>query len=115
MSDEPNGKAEDFKIYKGVVHLKHTGNELITDILAISEESRSVLVKNPCVLQAMATEDGKSQMALVPFLMTAKDPTVHLALGDILFIAECREDVAAQHTQMFSSIMMPKDTGKIII
>lgn len=110
-----NGAGEEFQSYKGVVHLKYTGMELITDILAISEETRSVLVKNPCILQPMATEDGKSQMALVPFLMTAKDDSIHLALGDILFIAECREDVAQQHTQMHSSIMMPKDTGKIII
>ena len=110
-----NGKAEDFKVYKGIVHLKYTGVELITDILSISEETRSVLVKNPCILQAMATEEGKSQMALVPFLMTSKDDTVHLALGDVLFIAECRADIAAQHTQMHSSIMMPKKGRNLII
>tara|TARA_B100000959_G_C14589989_1_gene463601 strand:+ start:51 stop:410 length:360 start_codon:yes stop_codon:yes gene_type:complete len=115
LKKKENGAAGDFKMYKGIVHLKYTGIELITDILAISEETRSVLVKNPCILQPMATEDGKSQMALVPFLMTSKDDTVHLALGDILFISECREDVAEQHTQMFSSIMMPKKGGKIII
>lgn len=33
---EANGK--DFKSYKGVVHLKHTGTELITDVVSLSEE-----------------------------------------------------------------------------
>jgi hypothetical protein len=110
-----NGKTEEFKIYKGVVHLKHTGTELITDIVAISEEGNFITVKNPCYLQSMATEDGKSQMALVPFLMTSSGDEVHLPLGDILFMSECRKDVAEQHTQMFSSVILPKHTSKIIM
>jgi len=110
---EPNGK--DFKSYKGVIHLKHTGTELITDVMAISEEGNYVTLKNPCYLQSMATEDGKSQMALVPFLMTTKEDSVHIPLGDCLFISECRQDVAEQHTQMFSSVILPKTGGSKII
>lgn len=110
MSKEANGK--DFKSYKGVIHLKHTGTELITDVISLSEEGNFVTVKNPCYLQSMATESGKSQMALVPFLMTTKEDSVHLPLGDILFISECRQDVAEQHTQMFSSVILPQTGSK---
>ena len=114
MTEEANGNAPDFQKYKGVVHLKHTGTELIADILGISEETRSITLKNPTMLQAVGVEEGKSQMALMPFLMTTKDDTIHLALADILFIGECRTDVAEQHTQMFSSVILPKNSSKII-
>ena len=115
FKNEKKKKEEEFKEYKGVVHLKHTGNELIADLVALSEEHGYIVVKNPCILQAVSTGDGKSQMALVPWLMTTKKESVHLPLGDILFLAECREDVAEQHTQMFSSIALPKVHSKFAI
>ena len=97
---------EEFKPYKATVHLKHTGTELICDI--IGEIDEIIDIENPCILQAVATEQGKSQLAMVPFLMTTKDKSIPISLEDVLFITECRTDIAEQHTQMYSSIILPK-------
>ena len=97
---------EEFKKYKATVHLKHTGTELICDI--IGEEDGIMLIKNPCVLQTVMIEEGKSQLAMAPWLVTSKEDSVHISLDDILFISECRTDIAEQHTQMHSSIILPK-------
>tara|TARA_Y100000588_G_scaffold66530_2_gene67025 strand:- start:3406 stop:3723 length:318 start_codon:yes stop_codon:yes gene_type:complete len=96
--------------YKGSIHLKHTGHELICDI--IKETSAGVLhIKNPCTLQTVVTGDGSSQMAMVPYLVTSKVDEVGIKLTDVLFVTECRADVAEQHTQMFSSVILPKAGG----
>ena len=113
--NKENGKGEEFKIYKGVVHLKHTGTELLTDIVAIDENTNSVLIRNPVCLQTVATESGQSQAVMVPWLMTSKEDTVHIGLADVLFISECRDDIAEQHTQMFSSVILPKNKSKFIV
>ena len=97
---------EEFKTYKGTVHLKHTGTELICDI--IGEEDGIMHIENPCVLRTVVTEEGKSQMAMAPYLMTSKDNSIPISLEDVLFITECRTDIAEQHTQMHSSILLPK-------
>ena len=106
---------EDFKTYKGIIYLKHTGIELICDVLAIDEKQGSIHIKNPCSLQSVMTEEGKSQMAMVPFLMTSKEDSIHISLSNILFINECRLDIEEQHTQMHSSIALPKTRSQFDI
>ena len=97
---------EKFKTYKATVHLKHTGTELICDV--IGEVDGLIDIENPCILQSIVTEQGKSQLAMVPYLVTSKDNSIPISLEDVLFITECRSDIAEQHTQMFSSIILPK-------
>ncbi len=97
---------EEFKTYKGTVHLKHTGTELICDI--IGEEDGIMHLDNPCLLRSVVVEEGKTQLALAPWLITTKENSVHISLADILYITECRKDIAEQHTQMHSSIILPK-------
>ena len=97
---------EEFKRYKATVHLKHTGTELICDVIA--EENGIIDIENPCILQTIMTEQGTSQLAMVPYLVTAKDNNIPISLEDVLFITECRTDIAEQHTQMHSSIILPK-------
>ena len=106
---------EDFKTYKGIIYLKHTGVELICDVIAIDEKQGSIRIKNPCSLQSVMTEEGKSQMAMVPFLMTSKEDSIHISLSNILFINECRLDIEEQHTQMHSSIALPKTRSQFDI
>ena len=98
--------SEEFKTYKGTVHLKHTGTELICNI--IDEEDGIMHIENPCVLRTVVTEEGKSQLAMAPYLVTSKDNSIPISLEDVLFITECRTDIAEQHTQMHSSIILPK-------
>ena len=97
---------EEFKAYKATVHLKHTGTELICDV--IGEVDGLIDIENPCILQSIVTEQGKSQLAMVPYLVTSKENSIPLSLEDVLFITECRTDIAEQHTQMHSSIILPK-------
>ena len=97
---------EEFKTYKATVHLKHTGTELICDV--IGEIDGIIDIENPCVLQTVMTEQGKSQLAMVQYLVTAKHNYIPISLEDVLFITECRTDIAEQHTQMHSSIILPK-------
>jgi hypothetical protein len=99
---------KEFKTYKGIIYLKHSGLELICDVLALDEKQGSRHIKNPCSLQSVITEEGKSQMAMIPFLMTSKEDSIHISLSNILFINECRLDIEEQHTQMHSSISLPK-------
>jgi hypothetical protein len=105
----------EFKPYKATVHLKHTGHELICDVIGETTEAGLIRIKNPCTLQTVTSQDGQSQMAMVPYLMTSKIDEVSLKALDILFINECREDVAQQHTQMFSNIVLPKTRSQFDI
>jgi len=98
----------EFEPYKATVHLKHTGHELICDVIAEATDAGTIRIQNPCTLQSVTTGDGTSQMAMVPYLITGKHNEVSLKTVDILFIDECRADVGEQHTQMFSSIVLPK-------
>ena len=97
---------EEFKRYKATVHLKHTGTELICDI--IGEIDGIIDIENPCVLRTVVTEEGKSQLPMSPYLVTSKDNSIPISLEDGLFITECRTDISEQHTQMHSSIILPK-------
>ena len=106
---------EVFKIYKGIIYLKHSGTELICDVLALDEKQGSIHIKNPCILQSVTTEEGKSQMAMRPFLMTSKEDSIHISLSNILFINECRLDIEEQHTQMHSVIALPKKRSQFDI
>ena len=118
FKNEKKEQEEDFKPYKGSVHLKHTGTELICDILAEEWNScgyGSIYIKNPCILHTVITEEGKSQMAMRPFLMTSKEDSIHISLVDILFFTECRSDIAEQHTQMNSAISLPKKRSQFDI
>jgi hypothetical protein len=106
---------EKFKSYKGIINLKHSGIELICDVLALDEKQGSIHIKNPCTLQTVVTEEGKSQMAMIPFLMTSKEDSIHISLSNVLFINECRVDIEEQHTQMHSSISLPKKQSQFAI
>lgn len=99
---------------KIVVHLKHTGTELIADMVEINEENMAITIKNPATLQVIGQAQGEAQMGLAPFLMTCKDDTVHLPMSDILFVGDCRDDIAAEHSRMFSPVIQPPEK-KIII
>ena len=104
---------EEFKTYKATVHLKHTGTELICDV--IGEVEGIIDIENPCVLRTVVTEEGKSQLAMAPYLVTSKDNSIPISLEDVLFITECRTDIAEQHTQMHSSIALPKGLSQFAI
>lgn len=93
------------KTYKATVHLKHTGTELICDIIA--EDNETIEIENPCVLQTVMVTEGESSLAMAPWLITSKEKKVTISLNDVLFINECRADIAEQHTQMFSSVILP--------
>ena len=113
FKNEKKEQEEDFKPYKGSVHLKHTGTELICDI--IGEEDGIMHIKNPCILHTVISEEGKSQLAMRPFLITSKEDSIHISLVDILFFTECRSDIAEQHTQMHSAISLPKKRSQFEI
>jgi len=108
----------EFRVHKATVHLKHTGTELICDILGFHQHKDSnvqaVTISNPCILTQIPTETGKSAMALLPFLMSCKEQVIHIGLQDILFVADTREEIAEQHTAMFSSIIQPSKSNLII-
>ncbi len=106
---------KEFKTYKGIVNLKHTGIELICDIIALDEKQGFIHIKNPCILQTVSASEGQSQMAMVPYLMTSKEDSIHISISDILFINECRLDIEEQHTQMHSSISLPKTNSQFAI
>ena len=106
---------KEFKTYKGIIYLKHSGIELICDVLALDEKQGYIHIKNPCILQSVITEEGKSQMALVPFLMSSREDNIHILVSDILFVNECRLDIEEQHTQMHSSISLPKTRSQFAI
>lgn len=111
---DKKGNSGEFKVRKATVHLKHTGTELICDILGFHEKEAALTIKDPCVLTAVPTEAGRSEMALVPFLMTCKENIIHIALSDILYVADTRDDIGAQHTQMHSSIIQPQKSNLIV-
>lgn len=113
--DIKKAQEEEFKTYKAVIHLKHTGTEIICDLMSINEAERHVTIKDPCRVHIIETEAGQQQMALAPWLMTTKENILHIGTGDILFIADCREEIADQHTQMYSPIIQPPKSGKIIL
>jgi hypothetical protein len=81
--------------------------ELICDVLEETEDGL-IHIENPCILQSVMTEQGKSQLAMAPWLMTSKEDSIHIKRTDVLFITECRSEIAEQHTQMHSSIILPK-------
>jgi len=95
------------EVQKATVHLKHTGVELICDIVEFNEENKAITIKDPATLQMISADGNSSQMGLMPFLLTCKDNVIHLALQDILFIADTKDEIADQHTQMFSPIDLP--------
>ena len=109
-----SGNHGEFKIHKATVHLKHTGTELICDVLGFHENEQALTLRDPCVLTSVPTESGKSAMALVPFLMTCKENVIHIAVRDILFVADTRKEIADQHTQMHSSIIQPPKSNLIV-
>ena len=115
MTFKNDKEVKEFKTYKGIVNLKHTGIELICDIIALDEKQGFIHIKNPCILQTVSTAEGQSQMAMVPYLMTSKEDSIHISISDILFINECRLDIEEQHTQMHSSIALPKTNSQFAI
>ena len=107
-----------FKVHKATVHLKHTGTELICDVMGFHQHKatnvQALTLKDPSVLTQVPTESGQSAMALVPFLMTCKENVIHISVTDILFVADTRKEIADQHTQMHSSIIQPQKSNLIV-
>jgi hypothetical protein len=99
-----------------VVHLKHTGTELICDLLEFNEENGAVTVRHPMVLRQVGqSKDGQAQMGLIPFLISCADDVIHLSLGDILFLAECQEEIAGQYIQVINPSTIAVPESKIIV
>jgi len=96
-----------------VVHLKHTGTEVICDLLELSEENMAITIKDPQTIGVVSQDENGAQMGFAPFLMSCKDNVIHLSLKDILFIAEADGQIADKYEQMFSTIAIP--SKKIIM
>ena len=98
-----------------VVHMKHTGTEVICDLIEMNEENMAITIKDPQTIGDVSQEGNKVQMGFNPFLMSCKDNIIHISLNDILFIAEASEQIAENYEQMFgvgSGLIQPK--SKII-
>jgi|LWDU01.1.fsa_nt_gi hypothetical protein len=107
---------EEKELNISVVHLKHTGTELICDLLEFNEENKAVTIRHPMILrQVGASPEGQAQMGLIPFLISCADDVIHLSLGDILFIAECQEEIAGQYKQVINPSLIAVPDSKIII
>ena len=65
-NEKKKKEMEEFKKYKATVHLKHTGTELICDVLEEDRVDGLIHIENPCILQTVMTEQGKSQLAMSP-------------------------------------------------
>lgn len=87
-----------------VIQLKHTGTEIICDVVEMNEENGAVTIKTPMILHVMNTGENTAQMGLMPFSVCAKDDVFHFALSDILFIADCQDEIAQQYKQHVSPI-----------
>ena len=99
-----------------VVHMKHTGTEVICDLIEMNEENMAITIKDPQTIGVVSQDETGAQLGFTPFLMSCKDNVIHLALQDILFIADASEQIAENYEQMFgvgSGLIQPK--SKIIV
>jgi len=96
-----------------IVHLKHTGTELICDMLELNDKNMAVTIKDPQIIGIVSQDENGAQMGFRPFLTSCKDNIIHLSLGDILYIAAAEDQMVKEYERMFSSIKMP--TQKIIV
>jgi len=96
-----------------VVHLKHTGTEIICDLLEMNEENMAVTLKDPHTIQMVGSDGAKATMGLLPFSMASSDNVIHLSINDILFISECKGEIADNYERMMSPLDLP--TQKIIV
>lgn len=93
-----------------VVHLKHTGTEVICDLIEMNEENMAVTIKDPQTIGVVSQNEKGAQLGFTPFLMSCKDNVIHLSLQDILFIADANEEIAENYELMFepkSKLIMP--------
>ncbi len=98
-----------------VVHMKHTGTEVICDLIEMNEENMAITIKDPQTIGVVSQDSNGAQLGFTPFLMSCKDNVIHLALQDILFIADANEEIAKNYEVMFSDkkpLIMPE--SKII-
>jgi len=98
-----------------IVHMKHTGTEVICDLIEMSEDNMAITIKDPHMIVVTERDEksGTAQMGFSPFLRNCEDDVIHLALSDVLFIAEPLEQLAEQFENMFgpvakSGLIMPK-------
>jgi hypothetical protein len=96
-----------------IVHLKHTGTELVCDLLELNDENLAITIKDPQTIGIVSQNEAGAQMGFSPFLMSCKDNIIHLSLRDVLFIAEAEPQIAEQYESMFSTIAIP--SKKIIV
>jgi hypothetical protein len=96
-----------------VVYLKHTGTEVICDLIEMNEENMAVTIKDPHVLQVIGSDGNSSTMGLLPFGFASADNVLHISIKDILFISECKGEIADNYERMMSPLDLP--TQKIII
>jgi hypothetical protein len=94
--------------------MKHTGTEVICDLIEMNEENMAITIKDPQTIGVVSQEGNNIQMGFTPFLMSCKDNVIHLALQDILFIADASDEIAEQYDKMFGSGII-KPASKIIV
>jgi hypothetical protein len=81
--------------------MKHTGVEVICDLIEMNEENMAITIKDPQTVGMISQDENGAQMGFTPFLMNCKDDVIHLSLNDILFIAEADDHIAEQYTLAF--------------
>jgi hypothetical protein len=96
-----------------VVHLKHTGTEIICDLLELNQENMAITIKDPHTLQVISTDGKSSQMGLLPFSIASGDNVLHISIKDVLFISECKKEISENYENMMSPLDLP--TQKIIV
>ena len=86
--------------------MKHTGTEVICDLIEMSEDNMAITIKDPHMIVITHQDDAKgtAQMGFSPFLRNCADDVIHLALSDVLFIAEPLEQLAEQFENMFGAV-----------
>lgn len=92
--------------------MKHTGTEVICDLIEMNEENMAITIKDPQVIGLVSQDENGAQLGFTPFLMSCKDNVIHLSLSDILFIADASEEISHNFQAMFakqSSLIMPND------
>jgi hypothetical protein len=83
--------------------MKHTGVEVICDLIEMSEQNMAVTIKDPQTISVVSQKGNNIELGFTPFLMNCKDNVIHISLNDILFIADASEQISKQYDSMFGS------------
>lgn len=91
-----------------------TGEELIAMITENFEadEIVSYTLKNPCMIVPVPTKNGGTNVAVVPWMASAKDNKVTVPASYVMFVVDPANDLANEFNGAFSGIMVPKTDVK---